>query len=193
MTKTANVRERLLAAGLEALHKRGFNATGVQDITDAAKVPKGSFYNHFESKDALGVEVVETYAARGQARLEQLVGGTGAPVARLRRYFEGMNEIGVPSKFVHGCLLGNFATELSGQSPAVRGTLEALFERWTGEIAKVIAEAQKAGAVSREVPARTLAGFLLSAWEGAVMRAKVERDRAPLDAFLAVTFKKILT
>ncbi len=115
MSKT-NVRDRLLAAGLETLHKRGFNATGVQDITDAAKVPKGSFYNHFESKDALGVEVVEAYAVKGHARLEQLVGGTGAPLTRLKKYFEGMNELGVPNKFVYGCLLGNFATELSAKA-----------------------------------------------------------------------------
>ena len=48
-----NVREQLLSAGLETLQRRGFNATSVEDITKAAGVPKGSFYNHFESKEAL--------------------------------------------------------------------------------------------------------------------------------------------
>ncbi|MBV8393095.1 MAG: TetR family transcriptional regulator C-terminal domain-containing protein [Alphaproteobacteria bacterium] len=192
MSKT-NVRERLLAAGLETLHKRGFNATGVQDITDAARVPKGSFYNHFDSKDALGVEVVEAYAARLRDRLDQLVNGTGAPLARLRKYFEALNELGTPNKFTQGCLLGNFATELSIQSPAVRLKLEGLFDHWSGGIAKVIAEAQKAGTVARDLPARTLADYLLNAWEGAVLRGKVEKSRAPVDSFIAVTFKKILT
>ena len=37
-------------------HTRGFNGCSVQDIVDAAGVPKGSFYNHFDSKEALGVE-----------------------------------------------------------------------------------------------------------------------------------------
>jgi TetR/AcrR family transcriptional regulator, transcriptional repressor for nem operon len=47
-----------LSVGLQTPHRRGFNATSVQDITDAAGAPKGSFYNHFESKDALAAEVV---------------------------------------------------------------------------------------------------------------------------------------
>jgi TetR/AcrR family transcriptional regulator, transcriptional repressor for nem operon len=186
------VRDRLLAAGMETLHRRGFNATGVQDIADTARVPKGSFYNHFESKDALGAEVAQAYADKGAARLTALVDGAGPPVARLRRYFEALNDLGRPYGFGRGCLLGNFGTELSAQSPAIRARLETIFDGWTQAIAGVIAEAQKRGAVAKDVPAATLAAFLLNAWEGAVMRSKVEKDRAPLDTFLAVTFKKIL-
>ncbi len=186
-------REKLLAAGLETLHKRGFNATGVQDITDAAKVPKGSFYNHFESKDALGAEVAGRYAAMGAARRQPLVDGSGSPLARLRAYFKGLNQLGPATGFSRGCLLGNFSTELATQSPAIRAAVEAAFDDWAREIAQVIAEAQEAGDVSRDLPADTLAGFLLNAWEGAVMRSRVEKGPAALDAFLAVTFNKILT
>lgn len=188
-----DVREKLLTAGLDALHKRGFNATGVQDITDAAKVPKGSFYNHFESKDALGVEVVERWGTFTAARLEVLVEGPGKPLARLKAYFKGLNELGLANKFQRGCLMGNFSAELSTQSPAVRAALEAGFARWTKGVAQVIAEAQKAGDVSRDMPAEALAGFLINAWEGAVLRSRVDRSSEPLDTFVSITFNKILT
>jgi AcrR family transcriptional regulator len=56
-----NVRQKIVDAGLKILIERGFNGSGVQDITDAAGVPKGSFYNHFESKEALGAEVLKRY------------------------------------------------------------------------------------------------------------------------------------
>ena len=46
------VRKNLLAAGLDLVHARGFAASGVKDITDAAGVPKGSFYAYFPSKEA---------------------------------------------------------------------------------------------------------------------------------------------
>ncbi len=188
-----DVREKLLTAGLEALHKRGFNATGVQDITDAAKVPKGSFYNHFESKDALGVEVVERWGTFMDARLKVLVEGTSKPLARLKAYFKGLNELASASKFQRGCLMGNFSAELSTQSPAIRTALEAGFERWTKGVAHVIGEAQKAGDVSRDVSAEALAGFLINAWEGAVLRARVDKSSDALDAFVSITFNKILT
>ena len=188
-----DVREKLLSAGLDALHRRGFNATGVQDITDAARVPKGSFYNHFESKDALGVAVVERWGASAADRIKGLVEGSGKPLARLRAYFKAMNDLGPATKFQRGCLMGNFSAELSAQSPAIRAALEAGFEGWTLGVARVIAEAQKAGDVSRDIPAEALAGFLINAWEGAVLRSKVERSSAALDTFLAITFNKILT
>ena len=48
-----SARDRILDAAVQTLHERGFNGCGVQDITDAAGVPKGSFYSHFDSKEAL--------------------------------------------------------------------------------------------------------------------------------------------
>jgi TetR/AcrR family transcriptional repressor of nem operon len=193
MARKIDVRKRLLSAGLEALHKRGFNATGVQDITDAANVPKGSFYNHFASKDALGVEVVKHYTALGEGRRQSMVDGTGAPLARLRAYFKTLNQLGPANGYSCGCLLGNFGAELSSQSADIRAALDEALAGWTKDIARVIAEAQKTGDVSRDLPANTLAAFLLNAWQGAVIRSKVEKSSAPLDAFMAVAFNKILT
>lgn len=193
MAQKTNVRERVLAAAFEALHKNGFNATGVQDITDAAKVPKGSFYNHFESKDALGVEVVGLYVAKGAERRQALVAGRGAPLARLKAYFKSLNQLGPANGFTRGCLLGNFSAELASQSPVIRQALAAALADWTRDIAAVLAQAQQAGEVSRDIPAGTLAAFLLNAWEGAVLRSRVDRSAAPLDAFMTIAFNKILT
>ena len=193
MAQKTNVRERLLTAAFETLHRNGFNATGVQDITDAAGVPKGSFYNHFESKDALGVEVVAHYVAKGAERRQALVDGPGAPLARLKAYFKSLNLLGPASGFSRGCLLGNFSAELTNQSPDIRQTLADALADWTKDIARVVAEAQAAGDLSRDLPAATLAAFLLNAWEGAVLRSRVDRSAAPLDAFMKVAFNKILT
>ena len=193
MAQKTDVRERLLTSALDALHKNGFNATGVQDITDAAKVPKGSFYNHFDSKDALGVEVVGHYVAKGAERRQALVDGPGAPLTRLKAYFKALNQLGPASGFSRGCLLGNFSAELASQSPDIRQALAGALADWTKDIARVVAEAQQAGDIGRDVPAATLAAFLLNAWEGAVLRSRVDKSAAPLDAFMSVAFNKILT
>jgi TetR/AcrR family transcriptional regulator, transcriptional repressor for nem operon len=62
------VKEQLIVAGLNALLERGFNGVGVQEITEQAGVPKGSLYNHFESKQALGAEIVERYGLNSTRR-----------------------------------------------------------------------------------------------------------------------------
>src|ERR1700682_4759072 len=99
-----NLREEILSAGLETLHLRGFNATSVQDIAEAAGVPKGSFYNHFASKDDLGAAVVEKYAAKVGMLLPILQDKTLAPLARLRRYFVALAEA-ARYPYAAGCLL----------------------------------------------------------------------------------------
>jgi TetR/AcrR family transcriptional repressor of nem operon len=190
MTKP-NFRDQILTAGLEALHSRGFNATSVQDITEAAGVPKGSFYNHFASKEDLGAAVVEQYTLRTAKRRAILADVRLAPMARIRSYFEAMVALpkypGAP-----GCLLGNFGAELSNQSPAIRERVSAAFEDWSLTLARVIEEAQSAGDLKTDIPAKATAAFLIDAWEGAVLRAKVEQSRAPLEAFLEMTFARIL-
>jgi len=188
----ASLREQLLSAGVETLHRKGFNATSVQDITDAAGAPKGSFYNHFASKEALAAEAVRRYREKGRERLTILQDPRLKPLRRLRKYFEGLNDAAVKGRFSAGCLLGNFGTELSAQSPLVREQVAEGFARWCDAIALVISQAQKEGAISRTLSPKELAEFVVHAWEGAMVRAKVEKDRAPLDQFLRVTFAKIL-
>jgi TetR/AcrR family transcriptional regulator, transcriptional repressor for nem operon len=187
-----SLREKLLSAGLETLQKKGFNGASVQDITDAAGAPKGSFYNHFESKEALAAEAVRRYRENRRARLGILQDARLKPLRRLRKYFEGLNQAALEGEFSRGCLLGNFGAELSGQSALVRAQVREGFAAWCDAIASAIAEAQKDGDVSRAFRPGALAEFVVHAWEGAVIRARVEKDRAPLDLFMKIAFAKIL-
>jgi TetR/AcrR family transcriptional regulator, lmrAB and yxaGH operons repressor len=55
-----DTRERLLVAAQRLFRKRGYHATGLSDILEAAQAPKGSLYHHFPGgKEAIGVCVVE--------------------------------------------------------------------------------------------------------------------------------------
>jgi TetR/AcrR family transcriptional repressor of nem operon len=166
----------------------------VQDITEAAGVPKGSFYNHFVSKEALSAEAVREYRAKSDSwkAMRALRDTKAAPLTRLRKYFESISESALNDESWPGCLLGNFACELSGQSPLIREQVAAAFAAWTDEIALVIGEAQRAGAVSKDLPPKALAVCVISAWEGAVLRLRVEKDQTPLQLFLKVAFSKIL-
>ena len=160
-----NVREKIVEAGLKVLIEKGFNGSGVQDITAAAGVPKGSFYNHFESKEALGAEVVERYG-RDNPRRAALADTSLPALQRLRAHFERLNEAYTSARFGRGCLLGNFSA--------------------------VIAEAQADGSIATRTPASDLAAFLLDAYEGALLRARVEKNGRAFDRFMKVTFTQIL-
>jgi len=177
-----NVREKIIEAAMDLFHEGGFNATGVQDIVDAAGVPKGSFYNHFESKAALAIAVVERYLAATDT--DSLRDTSLAPLERIRRHFEELAAAADLHHFTRGCLVGNFATELSSQCADMKRLLDGGFDAWSERLAAVLKEARpEAGAGS----ARARAASIIHAWEGAIMHSKVTGNRGPLDVFFATS------
>ena len=170
---------------------KGYNGCGIQDITASAGIPKGSFYNYFESKEALGAELVRQYGETGPRRLG-LADKSIPPLERLRRHFEATNDLYIAMKYERGCLLGNFSAELANQCPLIRVRLAALFSDWTQDIESAISEAQRTAAISTNAHAGRLAMFLLDSYQGAILRARVEKSRRAFDAFMRVVFTQIL-
>jgi len=99
-----------------------------QDITDSAGVPKGSFYNHFDSKEALAVVALQRYAER--RRLEDLADPSAAPLARLRSHFELLRAETQEHGFTRGCLLGNLGAEVADHSDVLRAAVGQSLARW---------------------------------------------------------------
>jgi TetR/AcrR family transcriptional regulator, transcriptional repressor for nem operon len=189
----ANLKERIVVAALEAMHQRGFNATSVQDITDAAKVPKGSFYNHFESKEDLALEALDRYWQRVLGSLKSLGDERIPPLARLRAYFSYLSRLASETGYSDGCFVGNMSAEMSGQSRIVRERLALLLAAWTRAIESCVREAQTNGSVRKDIDAKIVAEYLLNSWEGAVVRSKVDKDAVALTAFEKVTFDMLLS
>jgi TetR/AcrR family transcriptional regulator, transcriptional repressor for nem operon len=195
----ANVREQLISSALEVFHTHGFNGSSVQDIVDAAGVPKGSFYNHFDSKEALGVEVVRAYTALVSAYVveagaaEILSGPGGSPLGRIRAYFEAVIEQNVSCGVRKGCLLGNFATELAPHSEEIAKAVTDALENWSAAVAVALAQAREAGELTDDADTDALARYLVDGYEGAATRAKLIGDRAPMDDFIRTTFDFLLT
>jgi TetR/AcrR family transcriptional regulator, transcriptional repressor for nem operon len=185
-----NLKEQLVDGGSRVLFEKGFHAASVNDIAAAAGVPKGSFYNHFESKEALALEVTARYA--DSYRVDDLRVGEDAPLVRLRAHFEAIIERTVARGVGLGCVLGNFSTELPGHSSTITDYVAASFDQWSDAVAATLEEAQAAGQLDAALDAATLGGYIVNAYEGAVARAKVSGDRAPLDAFVTTTFDTLL-
>lgn len=65
-------RAKLLQAALTVMAKKGVDAATIQEITDEADVGFGSFYNHFESKEAIVAAVMDTHIERLGHALDQI-------------------------------------------------------------------------------------------------------------------------
>jgi len=195
MPRPANpeVRARLLAAGLDLVHARGFSASGVKDITDAAGVPKGSFYAYFPSKEAFAAAILDHYWSDIEARILPVLDARGTAQERITRFFRALADEHEAADFLLGCLVGNLSLELGGSSEPVRAELLRILSRWDDALARAVRSGQRGSdGVRTDLGAEEIASLLIEAWEGAAIRGKVTRSRAPYDRFEAVTVPALL-
>ncbi len=184
-----STRSAVLHAGMKLFIERGFSACSVQDITDAAGVPKGSFYNHFKSKEALAAEIVTEYGKGTTDR--SILGRSEVPaLARLKKHFAALNEYF--SECNDGCLVGKFMAEVSEDTPQIRDRLRSVLKSWGEQIAAAIAAGQEEGSIRKDLEAHDLAAFLIDAYEGAILRTRVEKSPRALKYFVKVVFSSIL-
>jgi TetR/AcrR family transcriptional regulator, transcriptional repressor for nem operon len=185
-----SLREKLASSAVDTLHIHGFKGCSIQDITEAAGVPKGSFFNHFENKEDLAIDALRRYLAG--TRSDLLFEAGVPPLERLKNHFGFLSERLVSFGFERGCMLGLFATEMAQDYPRMREEIRSVFATWCDAVASVLREAQASGDIDPRHDPVQLARFLVNAWEGAMIRLKIDRDRGPIDDFLQTTFKVLL-
>ena len=179
-----SVRPQLVEAALDQFHTRGFHNCSVDDITKAAGVPKGSFYNHFASKDALAVEALQQYQQRSVWRTTD--DADRPPLARLRYRFEVMRDVLTDRGYTRGCLIGNMGTELADLNVAVRAEVQASLAYRSTATTELLRLARERGELATHLDPEVLGPFLTNAWEGVVTRTKVCKSARAMDEFFAV-------
>jgi TetR/AcrR family transcriptional repressor of nem operon len=186
-------RDRLLREGLRVIHERGFGASSVRDIVQAAGVPQGSFTNHFASKEAFGLEILEQYYAMTNAGvMATLRNDALPPVARLRRWIEVQLEYLEQDDMRKGCLYGNMAAEASEQSEDIRARIVRAFAENQESVAYCLRAAVEAGELSASTDIVETAGFIVSSLQGAILVAKAARSPEPIQRLLRTLFSTVL-
>lgn len=175
-------KQRIAEAALELFQRKGYNGTSVQDLVDAAGAPKGTFYNHFTSKEHLAAEAVRDYGARWN--LAALADSTaGSPRARIDRHLAGLIASGREVAAERGCLIANFAGEVPAHSAVVTAAIGEHLQSWVETLASAIDEAKLAGEITSDATAADLAEFIVNAWEGGAVKAKATASDHPVEVF----------
>jgi len=192
MEKTKQV---LLEEGVALLQERGYHATGIQEIATSANIPKGSFYNYFASKEEFAAAVIRHYAQTSLCSWQESLNQAAAqyePGEVLYQTFLAATEKYRCSEQKKGCLLGTLAAEISEASEECRQALQASIANFIKVLAEHLARGQAGGAVRREIEPQLLATIVWDVWQGSLLRMKVEKSVAPVQADLDVLFHQLL-
>jgi len=187
-----SLRDSILDAGLKVMFRKGYIGAGVRDIVAEAPAPQGSFTNHFRSKEEFAREVLDRYFGHLKLLVAETLGDRNrTPRQRLRHYLDMITDRLAKDGFRRGCLIGDFSLEAAPQSDLLRARLAEIFAEWRAPFAACIAEGQAAGEIAATFAPEELAEFLLSSWEGAILRMKVERNVEPLERFKRIAFATV--
>lgn len=170
---------------MEILTESGFASTGIDAVLREVGVPKGSFYHYFSSKEDFGLAVIDGYAAVYAAKLARLFGDSSvAPLERFGNFLTESRRGMRKHRFRRGCLVGNLGQEFGCAHEAFARRLSAVLGDWQIQVAACLHEAKARGDIDSAADEARLAELFWIGWEGAVMRARLERSVRPLDLFM---------
>jgi len=170
------------------LLRHGYHNLGIAAVLEATRIPKGSFYHHFQSKEDFGLKAIDLYMKQVHAGLDLCLGDESRPpLQRVRHFFEATEEKYRAEGYL-GCLLGGLGQELSGISEAFRRKVERCFSEISGRISGCLEQAIERGDLPKDTDPKKMAELLVNCWEGAALRTRLRRDPAPLRDMLDFYF-----
>lgn len=188
-----NSKIRLLEAGAEIIHLKGFHNTGIQEILQAAGVPKGSFYNHFSNKEDFGLQLIDHFVDFFSSVSKPILENTAlSPLQRIKDILEWFMNLFAEKDFAYGCPIGNLAQEMGDLSPAFRDKLKYALEKMVDVFSEILLEAQARGEISQRLDVRKAAEFLVSSWHGALVHMKAIKNLDPLENHMQFIFEYVL-
>lgn len=185
---THDVRLHILETAQSIISGKGFSAVGLNEILQAAGVPKGSFYHYFGSKEAFGEELLKRYFTGYQESLESLLTRPGLSGAeRLIRYWQAWLETQSACDPKGKCLTVKLAAEVSDLSETMRIVLQKETARVIARLQQAVEEGVADGSLASPLDPKMTAITLYQLWLGASLRAKITKNREPLESALAAT------
>jgi len=165
------------------MHARGYEASGVAELCEAAAAPKGSFYYWWPSKQALAVAMLDREWELAREHVLEPAFAAGRPIVdQFARYAELLIDVlkgeVEQTGSVHGCPFGNLVVELATRDHVVRDHAEQILSALRRVFATAITAAQDAGEVAAGLDADDLAEAILAHVEGLFVIAKARSDPA---------------
>ena len=184
-----DTRQHILDTGSRIIAGKGFSCVGLNEILQAAEVPKGSFYHYFKSKELFGQAMLEGFFEGYLGRIDALFATPGMSAReRLLCYWQQWVETQCEGCDDQKCLVVKLSAEVADLSEAMRLTLRD----GTGRVIDRLADCVAAGVADESLPAldpNDTARTLYQLWLGASLLAKLHRDASPLEQAMRATLQ----
>jgi TetR/AcrR family transcriptional regulator, lmrAB and yxaGH operons repressor len=177
MGREAKHRDKIVRATAELLRRRGYAATGINEIAELSGAPKGSLYHYFPGgKEQIAAEALRYAGDLVRTTLSNLTQTSQDPAAAVRAYGRLLCGWMAKSEFTDGCPIATTMLEVGPNEAAIGEAGGAAFASWIDAFADAL-EASGVAAGKAHVLARSA----IMLFEGALILARVERNAAAIE------------
>ncbi|CAG0992106.1 putative HTH-type transcriptional regulator [Burkholderiales bacterium] len=172
-----STRQRLISSTSDLLRRKGLHGFGVSDVLAAAEAPKGVLYHHFPGgKVELAIAAIEAAVSQILRSLEAIEASGGDVLLALRAWLDQAHHRLAKSGYEMGCPLAAVALESTAEDRELRAALNTGFDAIRAHLARLLVQA----GMSRAKAPR-FAALVVSAYEGALLQARIAGDAKPAD------------
>ena len=178
-------RIQIMDAAQDLILQQGFAGTTVDAVLERTGLTKGAFFHHFKSKNELGHAVIQRFADRDRALLEDLIDRaerlSGDPVQQVLIAVGLLEEMAEDlTDPNHGCLFASYAYEAQLFDEEVHRIIRDAFHVWRERLAEKLRYAMEYRPPRVRVDVNELADMLSVVVEGAYVLGKSLGDSTML-------------
>lgn len=169
--------DKIVDAAEDLFRTQGYQGASLSDITKKANLSKGAFFHYYRDKHMIANDVLKKYAQeRIFAALDNHIETLGGNIKEiLMTWLHEVYAEYVASDFRGGCLLGNWALELSDTDETMRAEIAQVFLDFENRLVGMLRPAAHNGKLLMEP--RQFARILIAALEGVTLTIKVHKDK----------------
>jgi AcrR family transcriptional regulator len=186
--ETAN---RILNQAMRIFLEKGYHATSIDDITQAAGLTKGALYWHFKSKEDLLKKLIRKYE---RSFLDNLIHAVTEVKGRASDKFEKYVRFNSAFAYYNRELCVSFTTlaaELVGAHHGVEPEIRRVYKKYQNFLSKLILQGKKEKIFRKEINAVLAALIVIAFHDGILLQWSMNREKIDGEAYVN-TFKKIM-
>jgi TetR/AcrR family transcriptional repressor of lmrAB and yxaGH operons len=171
--KVSDSRSKIIEAAISLMRRSGLSGAGINEIVAASGAPKGSIYYYFpQGKQQIVSEALAVYAQRGLANWGQALSTAEAPGKKIHALFDSIAARTKLGRYAESCAAGTVTLDLDSELDVVRMAIAATFSQWMKLLSVHFP-------ISDPEKRKSFAGLVLTAIQGAFIRARAERSTKP--------------
>ncbi|WP_235599913.1 TetR/AcrR family transcriptional regulator [Alkalihalobacillus trypoxylicola] len=173
MNKKDNTYNLIIDKSLFLFNTKGIHQTSIQDIMDITSLPKGAIYRRFKNKNDIALAAYEKAGSIIWSYMQNAIKGKGTATEKIIAISEIYLDAVHNPPIEGGCPLLNTAVESDSTFPELKQIMSIAFQEMREFVSAIISEGKDSGEFSQETDPNSLASYILSSMEGAIMTSRL--------------------